>query len=80
MEYDIIASSTKRELIFKINDKISEGWEPTGGIEVICTGNKNLTSRNSDFALVLSGVQPDKFEFMQAMIKIVKPKKQKKEI
>ena len=42
VEYNIIGSSDVRELIQLVNEGISEGWIPQGGIYVVPSSNSNL--------------------------------------
>lgn len=33
MEYNVIESGNKNDLVRKVNEKIKDGWEPQGGVQ-----------------------------------------------
>ena len=70
--YDIIVSQTRRELIKLVNEKMEEGWEPSGNVMICESTYDNIKagdSRLRDFI---------KWEYNQTMYKIGDKKEEKK--
>lgn len=57
MEYILLKKTNSDDLVAEVNEWISKGWQPTGGISIAFGRIRNTTGGNKDWVEVLFHAQ-----------------------